>query len=100
MSIIDKVFARILNEKVKVVTVDKVMDEQRSFRSVVTKSRSEANCGKTIEKDGKLYNAFVDLEKTYDNVSKEKLWKVLDEYGVQGKLIRAIRHCMWMPRQG
>ena len=35
--------------------------------------------------------AFVDLEKAYDNVSREKLWKVLDEYGVKGKLLRAIQ---------
>ena len=38
-----------------------------------------------------VYMAFVDLEKTYDNVSREKLWKVLDEYGVKGKLLRAIQ---------
>ena len=25
------------------------------------------------------------------NVSREKLWKVLDEYGVKGKLLRAIQ---------
>ena len=33
--------------------------------------------------------AFVDLEKAYDNVSREKLWKVLDEYGVKGRLLKA-----------
>ena len=38
------------------------------------------------EKDKKLYMAFVDLEKVYDSVSREKLWKVSDEYGVIGKL--------------
>ena len=31
------------------------------------------------------------LEKAYDNVSRVKLWKVLDEYGVKGKLLRAIQ---------
>ena len=46
---------------------------------------------KTIEKDKKMYMAFVDLEKAYDNVSREKLWKVLIEYGVKGKLLRAIQ---------
>ena len=35
--------------------------------------------------------AFVDLEKVYDIVSREKLWKVLDEHGVKGKLLRAIQ---------
>ena len=27
----------------------------------------------------------------YGNVSREKLWKVLIEYGVKGKLLRAIQ---------
>ena len=33
MSIVGKVFARVLNERVKALTVDKVMDEQGGFRS-------------------------------------------------------------------
>ena len=35
--------------------------------------------------------AFVDLEKDYDDVSREKLRRVLEEYGVEGKLLRAIQ---------
>ena len=46
---------------------------------------------KTIEKDKKTFLASVDLEKAYDSVSREKLWKVLDEYGVKGKLLRAVQ---------
>ena len=95
MSIVGKVFARVLNERVKVLTGDKVMDEQGGFRSgrgctdqiFAVKQIVE----KSIEKDKKVYMAFVDLEKVYDNVSREKLWKVLDEYGVKGKLLRAIQ---------
>ena len=33
MSTVGKVFARVLNERVKVRTVDKVMDEQGGFRA-------------------------------------------------------------------
>ena len=66
MSIVGKVFARVLNERVKVMTVDKVMDEQGGFRSgrgcsdqiFAVKQIVE----KTIEKDKKMYMAFVDLE--------------------------------------
>ena len=95
MSIVGKVFARVLNERVKEVTGDKVMDEQGGFRSgrgccdqiFAVKQMVK----KTIEKDRKMYMAFVDLEKAYDNVSREKLWKVLDEYGVKGKLLGAIQ---------
>ena len=38
-----------------------------------------------------VYMAFVDLEKAYDNVSREKLWMVLEEYGAEGKLLRVIQ---------
>ena len=46
---------------------------------------------KTKEEDKKINMAFVDLEKAYDNVSRNKLWKVLEEYEVRGKLLRAIQ---------
>ena len=32
--------------------------------------------------------ASVDLEKAYDNVNRGKMWKALEEYGVQGELLR------------
>ena len=38
-----------------------------------------------------LLACFVDLEKAYDRVSRDKLWKVLQEYGVNGQLLRAIK---------
>uniref|UniRef100_A0A8D0AY71 Reverse transcriptase domain-containing protein n=1 Tax=Sander lucioperca TaxID=283035 RepID=A0A8D0AY71_SANLU len=37
------------------------------------------------------YMCFVDLEKAYDWVPREILWKVLREYGVRGSLLRAIQ---------
>ena len=36
----------------------------------------------------------MDLEKAYDKVCRDKLWCVLDEYGVKGKLMRVICHYM------
>ena len=38
-----------------------------------------------------LFACFVDLEKAYDRVPRDKLWKVLQEYGVDGQLLRAIK---------
>ena len=38
-----------------------------------------------------VYAAFVDLEKAYDSVSREKLWVALKYYGVSGKLLRAVQ---------
>ena len=84
-----------MNERVKLVTTDKVMDEQGGFRAgrgcngqiFAVKQLVET----TTVKDKKIYMAFMDLEKVYDNVSREKLWKVLDEYGVKGRLLKAMQ---------
>ena len=38
-----------------------------------------------------LFTCFVALEKTYDRVPRDKLWKILQEYGVGGQLLRAIK---------
>ena len=44
-----------------------------------------------IEENKKMVLACVDLKKAYDRVGREKLWNVLKEYGVKGRLLRAIR---------
>ena len=45
-----------------------------------------------------LYTCFVDLEKAYDRVPQDKLWKVLQEYGVNGQLLRAIKSFYCRPK--
>ena len=35
--------------------------------------------------------ACMDLEKAYDRVDRELLWRVLRTYGVNGELMRAVR---------
>ena len=47
------------------------------------------------EESKDLFVCFVNLEKAYDRVPRDKLWKVLQEYGVDGQLLRAIKsfHC-------
>ena len=88
-------YAKVLNDRVKLMTAEKVMDEQGGFRA-------EKGCHdqifavrqvveKTIEKDRSVYIVFVDLEKAYNNVNRLKLWKVLEEYGVKGRLLRAVQ---------
>ena len=35
-------------------------------------------------------HALSDLEKAYDRVPRDRLWKILKEYGINGQLLRAI----------
>ena len=48
-----------------------------------------------FEKSGEygkdLFACFVDLEKACDRVHRDKLWKDLQQYGVNGQLLRAIK---------
>ena len=43
------------------------------------------------EYDQDLHLVFVDQEKAFDRVSRDKLWKVLEQYGVMGQLLETIR---------
>ena len=45
-------------------------------------------CGR---KGKKLFVAFMDLEKAYDRIDREGMWKVLKMYGIEGKLLEAIK---------
>ena len=95
LSVPGKVFARILDTRLRQVTESQVMEEQAGFRAergcsdhiFVMRQLAE----KTIEKASKMYAAFIDLEKAYDKVWREDLWKTLGKYGVSGRLLKAVK---------
>ena len=51
-------------------------------------------CSKSVEKweyVNEVNACFVDLEKAYDRISRDKLWALLLQYGVDGQLPTAIK---------
>ena len=82
LSIPGKVFAKILDARICQVTEGQVK-EQAGFRvergcirrDQIFVMRQLAE--KTIEKDDKMYAAFIDLEKAYDKVWREDMWRTL-----------------------
>ena len=52
-------------------------------------------CTKSFEKSWKHVNevnaGFVDLEKAYDRISRDKFWAMLLQYDVGGQLLTAIK---------
>ena len=46
---------------------------------------------KCYERNSHLYLCFVDLEKAYDRVPREKMLSILRDYGIEGRLLQAIK---------
>ena len=95
LSIPGKVFVKILDARIHQVTEGQMMEEQAGFRvgrmcrDQIFVMRQSAE--KTIEKDSKMYAAFIDLEKAYDKIWREDMWRTLSTYGVSGRLLRALK---------
>ena len=98
LSIPGKVYGRIIIDRVRFLTEGLIGEEQCGFRRgrgcvdqvFVMKQMSE----KFICKNKELYVAFMDLEKAYDRIDRNAMWRVLRGYGVNGKLLRAVQ-CMY-----
>ena len=66
LSVVGKVFARVLNDRVKGLTEGSVMDEQGGFRSgrgCVDQTFAVKQVIEMIEKDKVMFMVFTDLEK-------------------------------------
>ncbi|KAG7300726.1 hypothetical protein JYU34_015052 [Plutella xylostella] len=94
LSIVGKLYAKILIERVVKETEEKIWDVQGGFRKgmgctdQVFSLRSVTE--KVLAKQQKVFCAFVDLEKAYDRVRRNDLWETLSVYGVDSHLTRAL----------
>ena len=95
LSIPSKVYAWILDSRVRRKTEGEVMELQGGFRRgrgcvdqiFTIRQLSE----KVLEKNKQMVIACIDLEKAYHKVSRDRLCQVLESYGIQGGLLRAIQ---------
>ena len=93
LRVVGKIDARVVCDRLRLITDAVLMDEQSGFRGrrgcvdqiFAVRQVTE----KVIEKDKVVYAAFVDLEN--DSVSRSKLWVALKDYGVKGKLLAAVQ---------
>ena len=51
----------------------------------------EIYCRKVLVEKKDVFITFMDLEKAYDRVDRDAMWRVLQMYGVNGCLIKAIK---------
>ena len=94
MSIPGKIYGRVLISRMMESTKEQVAEKQEGFGSgwecidqiFVLKQLVE----KCRKKGNKLHVSSMDLEKAYDTVRREELWRMLHEFGFDGYLIRSM----------
>ena len=90
LSVVGKVYGRILINRIRDKTENVIMEVQSGFRrgrgctdQIFVRQISK----KYLEKDKDVYFAFLGLEKVYDRVDSDAMWNVLRFYGIGGKLV-------------
>lgn len=95
ISITDKVFARIILNRMKTTTDEKLRDEQAGFR----RNRSCIDqiatlriiVEQSLEWNSSLIINFIDFKKAFDSIDREILWKIMRHYGIPDKLVTMIK---------
>lgn len=95
LSVVGKLYGRILIKRIRSATDEAIGEEQCGFRNgrgcVDQMFLVRQLCEKFLGKGKELFWAFMDLEKAYDRVDREALWQVLMFYGVGGRLLKAVK---------
>ena len=95
LSHVGKMYAKILEQRIRHKVEPLLSESQFGFRKgrgctdaiFALRQLSE----KAIEYNKELDFAFIDQEKAFDRVNRSKLWRVLEEYSVNGQLLDNIR---------
>ena len=95
LSLPGKVYAKCLERKCREIVESKLEDGQCGFRPGRSTTDQVFTLRQVFEKSWEyakdVFTCFVDLEKAYDRVPRDKLWGVLQEYGIGGQLLQAIK---------
>ncbi|TWW71482.1 Cubilin Precursor [Takifugu flavidus] len=93
LSLPGKVYARVLEKRIRLTVESLIEEEQCGFRPGCGTTDQLFTLAGVLEGSWEfaqpVHMCFVDLEKAYDQVPRSILWGALREYGVEGPLIRA-----------
>ena len=90
LRVLGKVYATVLDKRIRAITEEKVLEEQGAFqrkRSCIDQTFTVRQLGeKVIENNKTMMTVCVDLKKAFDRVDRELLWQVIERYGVREML--------------
>ena len=95
LSVVGKVYGRILINRIRDKTENVIAEVQSGFR----RGRGCTDqifiirqiCEKYLGKGEDVYFTFLDLEKAYDRVDRDAMWNVLRLYGIGGRLLQGVK---------
>jgi hypothetical protein len=97
VTVISKIYSHVLTARLHTwaENYDKISINQFGFQ----KNKSTADCifvfhsivSKVLSSGNKLYCAFVDFQRAFDNVNRDYLWYKLVQEGVSSKLLSAVK---------
>ena len=95
LSVVGKLFGRVLIKGVRAGTECAIWEEQCGFRqgrgSMDQVFAARPVCEKYLANGIDVFWAFMDLEKAYDTIDRHGMWQTLRVYGVGGKLLKAMQ---------
>ncbi len=95
LSIVGKVYGKVLIRRVREGTEGMIRDEQDGFRRgrgcVDQIFAVRQVCEKHLAKGKEVFRAFMDLEKAYNRIDRKGLWTVLRLYGLGGRLLKGVK---------
>ena len=96
-SIFCKVFTSIVTARLQswAETNNLIVEEQAGFRAGYSTVDNmfilQGIIQRYLSRKRKLYTAFVDFKKAFDTVDRDALWKVLEMYGMKGRMLNLIK---------
>ena len=95
LSVVGKVYGRVLINMIREKTENVIAEVQGGFRRGRTCTDQifiiRQICEKYLGKGKDVYFAFLDLAKVYDRVDRDAMWNVLRLYGIGGRLLRGVK---------
>ena len=95
LSVPGKVLNRVVLERLRVAVDPNLRENQAGFRKGRSRTDQIATLRiiieQSIEWNSALFVNFIDLEKAFDSLERESLWKLLRHYGIPEKIVSIIR---------
>ena len=95
LSLTSKIFSKVIHNRLSKALGDKLREEQTGFRPGKSCSDHIFTLRQILEQSNEwnapLYANFVDMEKAFDSIHRESLWKILRHYGVPQKIVNVVK---------